>query len=131
MIVQHPKFSLLWSWTLWLIWTSLLLYLQLSPSKGTGVSNISLFFGGTEITDAMGHVILFFVESALSFNLLRRYKPDKLAKPLSFWTLLILGFSLESLQVFVPSRGVSLLDYVANLSGVFLFFLVLSILEKR
>lgn len=109
----------------------MLLYLQLSPSQGTGVRDISLFFGGTEITDAMGHIVLFFVESALSFNLLRHYKPDKLAKPLSFWAMLVLGFSLESLQVFVPSRGVSLLDYTANLSGIFLFFLALSMLEKR
>ena len=54
-------------------------YLMLWPSEGTAVRKISDFFGGDDIHDAMGHLVLIFVETNLGYMLLRHYLPQGLA----------------------------------------------------
>ena len=119
----NSRISLVWSWPLFVLWTLLLCYLMLSPSKGT-VRSISLFFGGTEWTDAMGHVVLIFIETALAYNLLRHYVSLHRALRYACWGTLVLGLSLETAQIWIPSRGASLLDASAALLGVGLFAVV-------
>lgn len=90
---------------------------MLSPSDGT-VKNISGLFGGTEITDAIGHVILIGVEFSLFHFVLLHYLPEKRA--LWIATILILTFAiiLELAQTMIPSRGTSLIDIAAAFIGV-------------
>lgn len=53
--VRHPVLR----WTLTLAWTAITASLMLSPSgDGTTVSWVSKLFGGTQTTDAIGHVII-------------------------------------------------------------------------
>lgn len=105
------------AWVLWLGWTGLLCFLFLSPSKGT-VRNISSFFGGTEITDAIGHIILIGIDCLLLYILARHYQAEKLSQRLAFIITLIIGLLLETAQIWIPSRGASLIDIIAAIIGV-------------
>jgi len=108
------------------LWTMMLMYLLLWPSEGTAVMRISLFFGGTELSDAMGHIILIFIETNLSFNLLLHYFSKQRAIHYAFWCTLIFALTLETLQMFIPGRGASLIDYGANALGVTLAVIVIT-----
>jgi VanZ family protein len=105
-------------WLMFGLWTVLVFYLLLWPSNGTPVHDVSSFFGGTELTDAGGHVVLAFVEALLLYRVLCYYMPVQRA---TLWTLgctLLLGLALESAQYWIPSRGATLLDLGANWLGV-------------
>jgi hypothetical protein len=130
MHVHYPQFSLKWSWFLWLIWTAMLCYLLLWPSEGTAIRQISLFFGGEDITDAFGHLILVFVETNLVYSLLIHYFPQPRAMLYSLCGTLVFAFMLETAQYYIPGRGAALIDFVANASGVGLFILVFRGLKR-
>lgn len=106
-------------WSLALLWTGGLLYLMLTPSgDGTPVTWISRLFGGTEITDAIGHVILYAVLTALWAWTLSLHMPERRAILTVAALGLILGLTLEAAQVYVEDRGSTLIDYGANMAGV-------------
>ena len=98
----------------------MLCYLLLWPSDGTAVRDISVFFGGTELSDALGHVILMFVEASLCFSLLRHYAPKEKARIYAAVASISFAFLLETAQFFIPSRGAALIDFGANSLGVIL-----------
>jgi VanZ family protein len=102
-------------------WTAMLIYLLLWPSEGTPIRQISLFFGGDDVTDAMGHLFLIFIETNLSYSLLRHYLPEEQALYRCLLLMLLFGIITESLQLFIPGRGAALIDYGANALGVALF----------
>ncbi len=100
-------------WALTFIWTAITLALMLSPSgDGTTVTAASDLFGGTDIVDAMGHIV---INAILIFLWCWTINP-----PIR---LILIGgiiwcFVAEFLQIFVPDRGASLLDLAANIVGV-------------
>lgn len=104
-------------WMLWLGWTILLCFLMLSPSDGT-VNTVSSWFGGTEITDAIGHVILVSVDCVLFYSVLIRYLSAKNSLLFAGIVTLLFAIMLELAQTFIPSRGASLIDIIAAFVGV-------------
>jgi len=106
-------------WTLTLVWTALATRLMLSPSgDGTTVSFVSKLFGGTQETDAIGHVIINVILAVLWCWTLSLY-----LSPAKTTRLLLIGGLIwcsgaELTQHFVPNRGASLLDLGANILGV-------------
>jgi len=90
---------------------------MLSPSDGT-VKTISGFFGGTEITDAIGHVILIGVDCILLYGVMMHYFSQATTRKLAGIFTLVLGITLELGQLFIPSRGASLIDLIAAVVGV-------------
>tara|TARA_R110000744_G_scaffold38297_3_gene87709 strand:- start:114 stop:425 length:312 start_codon:yes stop_codon:yes gene_type:complete len=103
---------------------------MLSPSDGT-VRNVSMLFGGLEITDAIGHVILIGVDCALLYGVIQHYQPSRQALKFAIFFTLLLGIALESAQLWIPSRGSSWIDFVAAGVGVGLAYLVISRLESK
>ena len=106
-------------WTLTLIWTAITAKLMLSPSgDGTTVSGVSKLFGGTESTDAIGHVIINAILAFLWCWTLSLYASTQKTTRLILIGGLIWCFVGELSQFFVPGRGTSLLDLGANILGV-------------
>jgi len=91
--------------------------LLLSPGTGI-VSLVSDFFGGSEISDGIGHVIIMTVNFLLFYTILCQYKPAKQAQMIVTVFVIMTGLSLELGQFFVPSRSVSLIDILAVFIGV-------------
>lgn len=110
---------------LWLTWTIILCFLMLSPSDGT-VKSLSGLFGGKEITDAIGHVILIGADCVLLYLLLSYFLSQAIAQRSAVIVTLILGIILESAQLWIPSRGASLIDILAAGIGVGLALLFIS-----
>lgn len=105
-------------------------YLLLWPSEGTAVRRISLFFGGSDLSDALGHIVLIFVETNLSFILLRHYHPQDIAARYAVRGTLVFALFLETAQFFIPGRGAALIDFAANALGVSLFSVLARLLQK-
>lgn len=112
-------------------WTVLLGVLMLSPGKATFAEDVSRAFGGTDLTDAIGHVILTAVETALVFNALRLMLPLWTALGAAAVFTAILGVLLELAQLYIPYRGVSVLDFSANALGVVLCVAVVVVARRR
>ena len=108
----------------------MLCYLLLWPSEGTPIRKISDFFGGDDIHDAMGHVVLIFVETNLGYMLLRHYLPQGQAIRRSLIATLVFALLIETLQQCIPGRGAALIDYGANMLGVILFIPVFYLSNK-
>ena len=93
-------------------------YLMVWPSRGTPVGWVSRLFGGTELTDAAGHVILISILVWLWYQTLRKSVRPTWALATVVAIGLGLGVVTELIQTFIPSRGASLLDLLANTLGV-------------
>ncbi len=103
-------------WLLVAGWTVLTVALMLMPaSEGSVAKNLSLFAGGSEVTDAIGHVILYGVLTGLWYWALRVHTIHAWAGALA--VALTVGIGTELLQVFIPDRGASVLDLAANTIG--------------
>ncbi len=109
------------SWSAVLIWIVIVLILMLSPGEDSIVEDSSGAFGGTDITDAIGHVILFTIWAFLLNNALLPHFPVLRAFQLTLILIFTSGTVLEFAQYFVPHRGVALLDLSANWLGGLLF----------
>jgi len=109
------------AWLMALLWASLVFYLLLMPGDNAIVSDTSHAFGGTALTDALGHVILFGVWTGLVYGVFVFYLPRKKAFYATLGTILILGTCIELAQYLVPERGVAVLDLSANWLGALLF----------
>ena len=102
-------------WLLVLVWTILTLALTLMPgSEGSTVKTLSLLAGGTEITDAMGHAILFGIYAILWCHALRQHRTKRQTGQHALIIVLLFGLGTESLQAMIPNRGTSVLDMLAN-----------------
>jgi len=112
-------------WLLAGLWTVLTCYLLLWPSEGTSVENVSSFFGGSDLTDSLGHVVLAFVETALLYGLFRHYVPRR-ASVYTLGSALMLGLLLELAQNWIPARGANLFDLSANWAGAVMLVVVVS-----
>ncbi len=102
-----------------LLWTAGLLYLMLSPAgEGTTASWVSKLSGGTELTDAIGHVFLYAMLTLLWTWALDLHLAGRQAMMTALSIALLLCLSLEFTQQFVSGRGSTLIDYTANFLGV-------------
>lgn len=107
----------------WLIpsgWTFIILYLTLSTGDNQNVSWVSKMAGGTEITDALGHLVMFTMLVLLWHWAGSAHYPAmavlKVVTPLCF----LFGISVEASQHWIEGRGMSWLDFLANGGGVLL-----------
>lgn len=112
-------------WIITNTWTTLTFYLTLSPSgEGTTVTWVSRLFGGTETTDAIGHVFINMVLALLWCWTTGFYT----STGRTVYIVLVGGgfwcFAAELSQFFVPDRGLSLLDLGANILGVLIGLLI-------
>ena len=119
-------------WMLTLIWTALTAKLMLSPSgDGTTVSWVSKLSGGTEITDAIGHVIINAILAFLWCWTISLYASTAKTTRLILIGGIVWCFVGELSQVFVPGRGTSLLDLAANILGVLIGLMAYRLLIMR
>jgi MFS superfamily sulfate permease-like transporter len=106
-------------WGFTLTWTTIILVLTLTPSgSGTTVSSVSGLFGGTETTDAIGHVILNVIWVLLWCWTINLYIAASQMIRIVLGCGIVWGIGAELAQHFVPHRGVSLIDLSANLLGL-------------
>ncbi len=110
-------------WGIALAWTGLILILMLTPSDRPVVEDTSATFGGTDYTDAVGHLVLFGTLAVLWWAALACHRPISTAFYLALSLSLLIGISTEIAQNWVPERGTSLLDLIANTSGIAAFAL--------
>ncbi len=105
-------------WSAALLWSATATYLMVWSSRDTPVRWLSRLFGGTQLTDAIGHMVLCGILVWLWYRALRGSLQP--ASALGVVVAIGLGLSVvtELAQVFVPSRGASLLDLLANVLGV-------------
>jgi VanZ family protein len=108
----------------------LALALTTLPGNTPLVNGTSRFLGGTDITDALGHVGLQCLFTAAWFWALRLYLSKKAALGCAIGIALAFGTLTEFAQYFVPERGSTLLDLGANWIGVVVFVLVLRYRSK-
>ncbi len=113
-LVSHP----LPRWALALAWTALVCLLMLLPGEDSVAEDTSGFFGGTDLTDAAGHVLLFGGLTLFWYAALVCHGTPAEALRLALSLAGGLGVLLEAGQSLVPERGVSLLDFSANALGV-------------
>jgi glycopeptide antibiotics resistance protein len=128
--------TVLFRWALTLAWTAIDASIMLSPgNSGTTVSWLSKSFGGTEITDAVGHIIINTLLALLWCWTLHSYFSDNRTTRLILAGGIVWCVGAELLQYFVPERGVSLLDIGANVLGIFIgltaYRWLTAFLEKR
>jgi VanZ family protein len=127
--LNEPILSATVRWTLTLIWTALTASLLLSPSgRGTPVSFISQLFGGTDTSDAVGHVIITTILALLWCWTISLYATTAQTTGLILIGGIVWGFGAELSQHFVPERGASLLDLGANTLGVLIGLVVYRLL---
>lgn len=114
-------------WGLTLLWTGGQVLLMLSPSgDGTPISWISRLFGGTDFSDAVGHVLIFAMLALLWQWALRTHVAPQPARHTALLIAVLLGTATELGQHFVPNRGANLWDLAANLSGAAIAALALA-----
>ena len=113
-ILRHPLPRV----TAALGWTVLVCLLMLLPGKDSIAEDTSGFFGGTDITDAFGHVLLFAMLTVLWYAALTCWLAPAPALKAVLAIGTVFGLLLELGQGVVPERGISLLDFAANALGV-------------
>ena len=126
-IVRHPLLRVAAA----LGWTALACLLMLLPGKGTVAEDTSNFFGGTDSTDALGHVLLFGGLTVLWYAALGCWLAPAPALRVALVLGAAFGLLLEVGQGFVPERGISLLDFTANALGVLVGAALVIVLSRR
>lgn len=96
---------------------------MLLPGDGGLVHEASWLLGGSELSDALGHVGLFCFLKMGWYWALRPHRGIERALVLSAAIAFAIGTTTEAAQGFLPSRGMSLLDFFANWLGATLFAL--------
>ncbi len=112
--------TILLRWSAALAWTALTVFLMLSPGEQSTAEDLSRFFGGTDLTDALGHVFLFGILTALWWWTLMEHLPLPHALRAAVAVGLTTGIVTELARFFIPHWGVALIDLVANGIGVLL-----------
>jgi VanZ family protein len=96
----------------------LALVFTLLPATSPLVYRASQFLGGTELTDALGHVLLFSVLTSAWYATLREHVGNAKAPVITAGLVLALGVATELAQAGIVDRGASLLDLGADALGV-------------
>lgn len=104
-------------WLAVLAWLALVGFLMLAPGEGSLVENTSRAFGGTDLTDALGHVVLLGTLAALLAHALSFHLPSDRSLWLAAAIAITIGTALELAQLLAIDRGASLLDLAANWLG--------------
>jgi VanZ family protein len=115
-IYRHPAFA----WFAALGWTALVCVLMLLPGEDSAAKDTSDLFGGTDLTDAIGHALLFGMLAGLLFRAWSQHLPARRALGWALGVTLLLGTGLEVTQSWIPERGAALLDFGANWLGALL-----------
>jgi len=118
-------------WSVTLVWTSVTVLLMLSPGEESAAEDLSRFFGGTDITDALGHVVLYGVLTALWRWALLNHLSLQQALGGAVAVGLALGAATELAQFLIPHRGVALVDLLANWVGSLSLPLALQLLPSK
>jgi len=125
---NHPAIF----WLIAISWTLLVIIVLLKP--GDGVMNhelslssflasfFSLLISRRELSEAIGHVILFGVLTILWLRVLMMYFPRSRAIFLAICIAIVLALATEIGQYFV-NRGSLLFDLLANILGVVIAFI--------
>ena len=105
-----------------IFWFIIIVYLMIFYKSNTNIITYPY-------SDKIIHFILFFVQSMFITKtyIARNFKSDKLMPKIIFY-FLILCFSVELIQIYLPNRSFELLDLTSNLIGsisgaFFVFFL--------
>lgn len=98
-------------------WVALVGFLMLSPGKNSVVEDTSRAFGGTDLTDALGHTALFGILTGLLAHALRFHTSPDRALTWAAAIALAFGSVLEPAQLLAYERGASVLDLLANWIG--------------
>lgn len=117
-MMERMVHSAVLAWLAAAAWLALAGFLMLAPGEGTPVEDISRAFGGTDLTDALGHVVLFGVLIALLAHALSFHVAPGRALALAAGSAFVLGAALELAQLAAVERGATLLDLAANWLGV-------------
>ncbi len=117
-MMERMAHSAVVAWLAVLVWLALMGFLMLAPGEGTPVEDISRAFGGTDVTDALGHVVLFGVLIALLAHALGFHVAPGRALGLAAGSAFVLGAVLELTQLAAVARGATPLDLMANWFGV-------------
>lgn len=99
-------------------WTALMVFLMLSPGQASIADDLSTAFGATELSDALGHLFIALVEALLVFGAMRPFASVPQAIVVSAVITMVLGALLEAAQLWIPSRGATVLDFAAHTLGV-------------
>ncbi|MCC7450449.1 MAG: VanZ family protein [Anaerolineae bacterium] len=105
------------------LWTLIVLILTMLPGDAAVVGNASKAFGGTDVSDAVGHVLLAGILTLLYYAVAVLRRESHSALWIAAAGALILTTATELTQSFIPHRGASLLDLIANWLGVCSFIL--------
>lgn len=95
------------------------------------MSWVSHLFGGTETTDAIGHVIINAILAFLWCWTISLYTTTQKTTRLILIGGIVWYFVGELSQFFVPERGTSLLDLGANIFGVLIGLTAYRLLISR
>jgi VanZ family protein len=118
-------------WALTLLWTAITIKLMFSPSgDGTIVSWVSKLFGGTETTDAIGHIIINTIQAWLWCWTINLYTNILKTTRIVLTGGIIWCFAAELTQLLVPNRGTSLLDLAANIVGVLIGMIIHRLISR-
>ncbi len=120
------RYKLVLSWLIALAWTGLVCILMLLPGKNSVAADTSHFFGGTNLTDSIGHVLMYGILVGLWQIALAQQMPAVRALWWAAAFAVALGIMTEFGQEFVPNRGSSVFDVMADVLGVAVAAAVLS-----
>lgn len=105
--------------TLPLAWLAGILVLTLTPGDSRSlVGRTSAFFGGSDLTDAAGHVVLFGILTLLLHWACKAFWESRRALIVAAGCGLLVGTLTEVAQTGIPDRGFALLDLASNWLGV-------------
>ncbi len=107
-------------WTAWLLaalWLALIVALLWTPGDEDLIDRTHRAAGGTELTDALGHVALFGVLVVLLAAARAQHTTTEHAVRWAVRVAAALGLVIEVGQIGVPERGFALYDLAANWTG--------------
>ena len=107
----------IYAWVGAILLTILAIEYTTLPGNVSFIAGTSRLLGGTEWTDAAGHVLLFGLLTAFWYRALAPITTPRRALVLALTFCLLLGTITEGLQLIIPERGASLLDLFANWTG--------------
>lgn len=116
--MRKPHHVVILRWLGTLAWTALTVLLMTLPAgEDSLVNGLSGLFGGSDLTDAIGHVVLFGVLTLLWRGTLALHGPQEWALRLAVIIAVLLGTATEASQVLVAERGAAPWDLLANWLG--------------
>jgi VanZ family protein len=114
-----------------LAWTVFAVFVMATSSNTTLVGNLHKAGGGTEVTDAMGHVAIFGILAFLWWWSLIAQSSQRNALFGAAIISLPLGIIAEIVQVFVPDRGVTLFDLLSNCLGIIIVLVAIGVFQNK